>query len=350
MSTSAPKEKLVSVIIPTYNRRDLVQQAIESVRRQTYPHVEIIVVDDGSVDGTADILRNIPDIHFIRQKNQGQAGARNTGLAVARGQYISTLDSDDLWHSDFLEKCVGALETLDVDFVFANWISENIEKERSESYFEKHYRWWDFPYTNHPGWRLMERQPARDMYLDSCVSPSSALVFRREVMRNGWSGGLQIGDDWCLILDAILDHSCRVAFTMERLWLKRIDGNNIYDQRDHYEVKMALYLNDAKFMLNRYATRLTKEERARFYGHLAFHRFGMVKFELQRKHPHLALAHLSYCLINLARGMGTAPADAWAKIKSSRWSVRPPVEVPPDELERENLRPISPVGPRPGTT
>ncbi|MBK8743116.1 MAG: glycosyltransferase family 2 protein [Betaproteobacteria bacterium] len=89
----------VSVIIPTYNRRDLVLNAIGSVLAQTLPVDEIIVVDDGSGDGTADALQRHfgSRVLYVRQDNAGVAAARNHGLAIARGDYLALLDSDDEW-------------------------------------------------------------------------------------------------------------------------------------------------------------------------------------------------------------------------------------------------------------
>ena len=89
----------VSVIIPTYNRRDLVLNAIGSVLAQTLAVEEIIVVDDGSGDGTADAVQRHfgSRVVYVRQHNAGVAAARNHGLAIARGEYLALLDSDDEW-------------------------------------------------------------------------------------------------------------------------------------------------------------------------------------------------------------------------------------------------------------
>jgi len=92
---------LVSVIIPTYNRAHLVGRAIDSALAQTYPNVEIILVDDGSTDGTGDLIERRyarePRVSYLRQENKGVTGARNAGLRMARGSYIALLDSDDIW-------------------------------------------------------------------------------------------------------------------------------------------------------------------------------------------------------------------------------------------------------------
>ena len=88
---------LVSVIIPTYNRVDKIRYAIDSVLGQDYPRLEIIVVDDGSVDNTREVLRDFKNIKYIYKENGGVASARNKGLQEAIGEYIAFLDSDDMW-------------------------------------------------------------------------------------------------------------------------------------------------------------------------------------------------------------------------------------------------------------
>ncbi|MCB9232378.1 MAG: glycosyltransferase [Bacteroidia bacterium] len=88
----------VSVIIPTYNRADLVQDAVESVLNQAGATVQVIVVDDGSTDHTREALSRWGDrITTLFQPNQGQAVARNRGLELARGEFVAFLDSDDIW-------------------------------------------------------------------------------------------------------------------------------------------------------------------------------------------------------------------------------------------------------------
>jgi len=100
LSSDSP---LVSVIIPTYNRAHLIAQAVDSVLQQTYSNVEIIVVDDGSTDDTATVMENYAErVSYVRQENAGSAAARNRGLAMARGDYIAFLDSDDLFLSEKL--------------------------------------------------------------------------------------------------------------------------------------------------------------------------------------------------------------------------------------------------------
>ncbi len=104
-NSSGIDDPLVSIVIPTYNRRRFVADAIDSGLRQTCANCEVIVVDDGSVDGTADFLREKygDRIVLITQANQGPGIARNSGIASARGEFIQFLDADDQLHRQKIE-------------------------------------------------------------------------------------------------------------------------------------------------------------------------------------------------------------------------------------------------------
>jgi len=101
----------VSVIIPTYNRADLVQQALASVKAQTYRDFEIVVVDDGGTDGAFEALAACREIRVLRHAGRrGVSAARNTGIIAARGKWLAFLDSDDLWLPDKLARQIAYLE------------------------------------------------------------------------------------------------------------------------------------------------------------------------------------------------------------------------------------------------
>ena len=102
------EESFVSVVIPAYNQAQYLFGAIESVLTQKYKEYEIIVVDDGSTDNTPTVAKQFSDIiRYIHQENQGLAGARNTGIQVAKGELISLLDADDQWLPDYLQTMVA---------------------------------------------------------------------------------------------------------------------------------------------------------------------------------------------------------------------------------------------------
>jgi len=94
----------ISVVIPTYNRYDLIKRAIKSVLAQILRPKEIIVVDDGSNDNTQQLQNDFPDIIYIYQENRGVAAARNTGIQKASSEWIAFLDSDDEFHPHKLQK------------------------------------------------------------------------------------------------------------------------------------------------------------------------------------------------------------------------------------------------------
>lgn len=102
----------ISIVIPTYNQSEYLQEAVESVLNQTYKNIEIIIVDDGSTDNTLGVVRSFDNnkIIYIQQKNKGASSARNTGIKKANGEYIAFLDSDDLWLKNKLRKQIDFIK------------------------------------------------------------------------------------------------------------------------------------------------------------------------------------------------------------------------------------------------
>lgn len=133
---SAPKPGLVSVIIPVYNRAGMLQKAVASVLAQTYPAVDIVIVDDGSIDDTAAVAAELASahpasVHSVRQDNAGPGAARNLGLRHARGEFIQYLDSDDLLAPRKFELQVAALRA-NPDAGVAYGITERVNTATGE--------------------------------------------------------------------------------------------------------------------------------------------------------------------------------------------------------------------------
>lgn len=105
---------LVSIIIPCYNNKNVIFEAIDSALNQSYPRVEVIVVDDGSTDGSYefvfDRILEGQNLRIVRQDNQGPAAARNTGFTLSGGDYLVFLDADDILHPDYVESCYREYE------------------------------------------------------------------------------------------------------------------------------------------------------------------------------------------------------------------------------------------------
>ena len=152
----------ISVIIPTFNRKYVLHRAIESVANQTRPPIEIIVVDDGSTDGTKDWLANsFPSVKYIYQDNKGVSSARNGGIEVSKGSWVSFLDSDDEWMPTKLEEQESyILENPEIKFCHTNeiWIRNGVRVNQ----MKKHQKY---------GGDIFEK------CLDICrISPSSVLI------------------------------------------------------------------------------------------------------------------------------------------------------------------------------
>ena len=199
-------DSLVSVIVPVYNGEQYLAEALTSILSQDYRPLEVIVVDDGSTDRSAEIARSFNEVRYIRQENQGPAAARNTGMAAAHGGFLTFCDADDLLRPAKVGVQVAYLqEHLDVDCVLV----------RHEVFFE--------PGVVRPAW-LMD---------DEGAQPQSALVRRSVVERVGGfdrAYRLTEGIEW---LSRMRDAGVTIAMIPEVLQDRRIHGGNLsYHRRE----------------------------------------------------------------------------------------------------------------------
>lgn len=130
-------QPLVSVIVPVYNVKNYVERCVESILQQTYTHLEIILVDDGSADGSSELLKKWHDarIRIITQENGGQAAARNTGLDEMTGDYLIMVDSDDYIATNLVEKCLETVDKTKADLVI--FTSNNINQDGDMQYIPR---------------------------------------------------------------------------------------------------------------------------------------------------------------------------------------------------------------------
>lgn len=130
--------KKTSIILPVYNVEDYVEQSIQSILKQTHPHFELIIVNDGSTDTSGEICeeyaREDGRIHLIHQENQGLSMARNNGLEVATGDYILFVDSDDYIHRDLLSVLYGHLRKHDAAVSVCDYLA--VAEDEKESNYE----------------------------------------------------------------------------------------------------------------------------------------------------------------------------------------------------------------------
>jgi len=112
-------QPLISIIIPTYNCEQYLAEAIQSALAQTYQNTEIIVIDDGSTDGSAEIIQSYTTVRYELQTHQGAGAARNWGAELAQGQFLAFLDADDIWVTDKLaHQMVAFKNNPQLDIVF----------------------------------------------------------------------------------------------------------------------------------------------------------------------------------------------------------------------------------------
>ncbi|MCS6860982.1 MAG: glycosyltransferase [Abditibacteriales bacterium] len=212
----------VSVIIPAYNCARYIAEAIDSVLAQTYRDFEIIVVDDGSTDGTGEVVHRYADrVRYIRQDNRGPSGAKNTGIQVARGEFISTLDGDDLWLPHRLEKLVPLLDRqLELGFVYGDCyrIDETPDRIQPRTAFEIHG-------GARRGWVLEE------LVMVNFVPSQSVLIRRCALDAVGlFDESYRIGEDWDLWLRLAARYP--VDFVPEVVAMRRQHAQNITNNSD----------------------------------------------------------------------------------------------------------------------
>lgn len=268
---------LISIIIPTYNRGHFIDQAIRSVRAQTYTNWQLIVVDDGSTDDTRQRLANCPDVDYHFQPNKGQAAARNAGLLHCRGEYVCSLDSDDEWYPSFLADGLAMLEKHQLDFVFMNWLTSQ-GNDGYASFFTQFDHKQLFCTQPDGDWWLLNPVQNRQLLVETCPSPSSSLLIRRRSFPTAWNEQIRIADDWCMVLDMVMNRPCRSAFNPNPHWIKHIHDTNIWDCRDHTAAIPDVGFHDEKILADRFRHQLTRSEKRIFRRRLALHHFNYAYF------------------------------------------------------------------------
>jgi glycosyltransferase involved in cell wall biosynthesis/ADP-heptose:LPS heptosyltransferase len=229
---------LVSVIIPAYNRTRMILEVVESVRAQTYPDIQLIVVDDGSTDGTADLIDGQDDIICIRQKNGGPSAARNRGMREARGEFLAFLDSDDLWEPEFLSESVAALRATKAGFVFSNWNIVHFDGETlSADAFADRLELMSLSSEREDDLFEFSADAVRDLFIATSLVTPSGIVLRHGYFNHQWDESSRIGEDRQFMIDGMFQGRFKAACLHKRLWTYRVhDSNLCTGNPDHISV------------------------------------------------------------------------------------------------------------------
>ncbi|KZZ83903.1 glycosyltransferase family 2 protein [Bacillus sp. SJS] len=188
------KSKLVSVIIPAYNRAKVLSFSLESVLKQTYKNLEIIVVDDNSNDNTQEIVNTYiakdKRIKYLRhEQNKGGGAARNTGISHAKGFYIAFLDSDDAWYPEKIKLQIELMEkNQNIEILFTGSIE-----------------------TKYPSNKLIRKRiiknsiPLKKLYMENYLGTTSSVMCKASLLKsiNGFDPALKSAQDWDLYLKAV---------------------------------------------------------------------------------------------------------------------------------------------------
>lgn len=224
MSAGDDGRPAVSVVIPAYCGPDLLNQALESVRSQTFTDYEIIVVDDCSGGDCVSQYQLDEKTRLIRHpERRGPAGARNTGIAQSRGRYIALLDMDDIWLPDKLEKQVDALEhnpNAGLAFCHYRLVDDNLQ-----------------PLGNQPAPRPIGQSAFRRLLGGNIVKSCSVVMLRREAIQKCgvFDEGLSGTDDWDLWLR--IAHDYEVLADPTPLVLYRVHAGQL--SRDAVAMRLA---------------------------------------------------------------------------------------------------------------
>lgn len=200
---------LVSVVIPSYNHADYIGPAVDSVLGQTYANLELIVIDDGSSDASLDYLRAVRDPRFrlVEQPNAGAHNAINRGLALARGDYLAILNSDDVFHPERLAACVARLQE-GADLV-ASWIEVVDRKGKVLGVKEGWRNMLPWPVKQTERFFAVDDDFVRNLLMTNFVSTTSNIVFSRKLYEHiGGMRNLRFAHDWDFLLRAAKDFRC----------------------------------------------------------------------------------------------------------------------------------------------
>ena len=198
----------ICVVIPTYNRSHIVGRAIESALAQEYPPAEIIVIDDGSVDGTRETLESYGDkIRWVYQANAGVSAARNRGVKETKSEWIAFLDSDDYWLPDHLERIVRAIHATRGE---AALYFSNLKVDREEG---KDQYWSRLGFEIKGNWEL--KLDAGDWALlgiQPMMIPASVVSRKAFTELGGFSEQLRTSEDTLLFTKLCLSYpACAVS-------------------------------------------------------------------------------------------------------------------------------------------
>lgn len=236
-------QEKISIIVPVYNAGEYLQPMINSVLAQTYKNIELILVDDGSTDGSADVCDKaaLKDdrITVIHKANEGQSAARNTGLNKASGDIIAFVDHDDILHPQMYELMLISMCQYNVGVCACDF--SNVTQDKiAELEFET-----DQPQTS----LILRKEWLHDLFSPTWRTPVWNKIYKREVLEGVRFGKLHLGED-NLFSYQVIKQSENVAFVHKPMYFQRMHGDNFEYTGEKYFTDLLyakeLILHDVK--------------------------------------------------------------------------------------------------------
>lgn len=223
---------LISIIIPVYNIEEYIENCLCSLINQTYEHIEIICIDDGSTDSSADIIKAMQEkdsrIVYVYQNNSGVSSARNKGLDIANGEYIMFVDGDDYAHFRMAEYLLDCIEKTGANIVFADYTG-TAEKNAEQTDYP------DYSIKNIPEENVFDNGLARSVW---------SKIFRRSALEGFYfPEGINNGEDFCFMLKVLhADSPVSVPFVERKLYYYYQRNNsasfNTFSEKNLTEIKV----------------------------------------------------------------------------------------------------------------
>lgn len=256
---SESREPKISVVIPTFNRRAFLREAIASVLAQSYPVHEIIVVDDGGSDGSEAVADMSPLVRYLWQPNAGPSAARNAGIEAATGDAMALLDSDDLWHPQRAASSVGVMQSHpESDVVFGE-----------EVFFGNRVSEYTFADS-----RCLEN-PALEIIEGLNIPTSSVLIRRSALGRHRFNPSIRLCEDMDLWL-TLAEAGASFSFSRDIQIMRRMHSGNLVSAR--LELKEAA----CEVLMAHFPNHHCDTERAAIERRVSSHRYDIGSAQIFR--------------------------------------------------------------------
>ncbi len=311
---------LVSVIIPVYNCRAYILESVRSVQEQTYGNIEIIIVDDGSTDGTQDVLESVKDsrIRLVRTENRGVSAARNTGMEASAGDYMAFIDADDKWFPRKLELQMAMMrEEQNLGLVFSDFIrftDSGVMPRSHFSYVPELQSIRKRPVLGNTGYVIEEDTFSALCSVDMFATWVQTVLLKKEKVKDlRFPVGVRLSEDYNYMLRVY--QNVEAGFIAEPLVAVRRHNKNSYTSPEEmlYPSIQALY-DVKKNIRDRNHKRIIRKRLSRAWASFGYHHYWKGK-TASAGHAYLVSLIYPGCRINSALHLLMLPFAVFLKKK-----------------------------------